>query len=198
MLTFGISVALYFLLHSFLAANAVKKCLLRTFISERFYRLSFNALAVILLLPLVFLFLKIEQKPLFANQDWLTLPGWLLVAAGIIWMVRALAGYDLGEFFGILQLKTGKPPVHNMLKTNGLNRLVRHPLYFGMLQLFWGAFLLSPTNAVLLLVVLGSVYLFIGVRLEERKLAQQFGEAYRSYQAAVPMLLPVRFGRRRV
>ena len=41
------------------------------------------------------------------------------------------------------------------------------------------------------------LYLFVGSKLEERKLEQQFGEAYRSYQRNVPMLFPFRWKRRR-
>jgi protein-S-isoprenylcysteine O-methyltransferase Ste14 len=79
------------------------------------------------------------------------------------------------------------------LNTSGLNAQVRHPLYFGTLLALWGTFLLYPTDASLLVAGVSTLYLLIGSKLEERKLEQQFGDAYRSYQRKVPMLIPFKW-----
>lgn len=186
-----VSLVAYFALHSLLAAGPVK-IWLSNLVSGRYYRLIYNLLAVALLLPVAWLFVQIPNEPMFQNV-WLRPLGWLLLLAGGVWGVVGLKSYDLGEFSGLFQLKTGGQPLHTQLVVGGLNRWVRHPLYFGTLLLAWGYFFASPALKVLALAVVSSIYLVVGSWLEERKLAQQFGEAYRQYQKNVPMLLPLRW-----
>ena len=193
---FTLAVAAYYALHSLLAANSVKQFLLEKLIPERWYRLVYNLLAMLLLLPLAAWFLVLEKQRLLAGA-WLVLPGGLLVLAGAVWVLRAMRGYDLGEFIGTLQLKFGRQPQPHSLNVSGLNAQGRHPLYFGTLLVVWGVFLLFPTDAALAVAGVSTLYLIVGSKLEERKLEQQFGEAYRSYQRNVPMLFPFRWKRRR-
>jgi methanethiol S-methyltransferase len=188
-LIFSIASAIYFILHSLLAAERVKDFLMKNLIPVKYYRLVYNLLAVILLAPIAWLFFTMKKERLLEN-DWFALPGGLLLLGGTIWIWKAMQGYDLGEFTGVLQLRTGRQPKHISLNVSGLNRLVRHPLYFGTLLVVWGFFLVLPLDAVLVMAVISTVYLFVGSKLEEQKLTQQFGDAYRSYQENVPMLLP--------
>ncbi len=187
-------VSAYFILHSLLAAEHVKVFLMKNLIPFKYYRLFYNLLAVILLAPVAWLFFSMKKEMLLENV-WFALPGGLLVLGGLIWIWKAMQGYDMGEFTGFLQLKNGRQPDHTSLNVSGLNRLVRHPLYFGTLLVVWGFFLLLPFDAVLVMAVISTIYLFVGSKLEERKLTQQFGDAYRSYQQNVPMLLPFKWGR---
>lgn len=187
---FALEVVAYFALHSLLAANGVKFLLQKNILPERWYRLVYNLLAVVLLLLLVWHFYSLE-KEILLESDWLKWPGLALLLVGFFWMFRAMQGYDMGEFLGYAQMETGGKPEHNSLNTNGLNAKVRHPLYFGTLLVAWGIFLLTPTDAALVLAFISTLYLIVGSRLEERKLVRQFGEAYRTYQREVPMLLPI-------
>lgn len=116
-----------------------------------------------------------------------------LQAAG--WAISLLSTFliDHFELFGLRQAFAGaRPPA--TFRTPLLYRVVRHPLYFGMLLAFWCA----PTMTLghLLLATLLTAYLLVGVRHEERDLARAFGEVYRQYQAEVPMLLPLPFATR--
>jgi protein-S-isoprenylcysteine O-methyltransferase Ste14 len=186
---FAASLVAYYSLHSLLAAESVKKRLLRL-ILPRFYRLFYNFLALTLLLPPVYLYLELDRHSLIeASLGW-TLAGGALVLWGMYWLWKAMGGYDLSEFTGLYQLKQGHPPVSMKLNISGLNNYVRHPLYFGTLLVIWGLFLAVPTDAMLVIGVVSTVYIYIGTVLEERKLTQQFGEDYRLYQRNVPMLLP--------
>ncbi|MEX1148130.1 MAG: hypothetical protein WEB93_07105, partial [Sphingomonadales bacterium] len=67
-------------------------------------------------------------------------------------------------------------------------KMVRHPIYFGFLLAFWA----TPHMTVghLLFAVGMTIYILIGVTLEERDLMARFGDRYRIYRHGVPMLVP--------
>jgi protein-S-isoprenylcysteine O-methyltransferase Ste14 len=117
---------------------------------------------------------------------------WALLGAGVMVAVAALRGYDLGEFAGWAYVRNGAGAADVPLQTGGLNRLVRHPLYLGLLLGLLGFWLLSPTDTRTIFVACNMAYVLVGTRLEERKLVQRFGAAYVRYQARVPQLLPVK------
>ena len=72
--------------------------------------------------------------------------------------------------------------------TPGPYRFVRHPLYVGWLLAFWA----TPTMTIAhLLFALGNTaYILVAIRYEERDLLAYFGNTYRKYRDAVPMLVP--------
>ena len=76
------------------------------------------------------------------------------------------------------------------LKVEGIHRYVRHPLYLGTILFVWGLFFIFPLLNNLIAVVLLTVYVFIGIGFEEKKLIKEFGKKYEEYISAVPMLLP--------
>lgn len=105
------------------------------------------------------------------------------------WIVALVSTHliDHFELFGLRQafaISTAEPE----LRTPLLYKLVRHPLYFGTLLAFWSAPTLSAGH--LLFSTLFTLYVIIGARHEERDLVRRFGDDYRRYQAAVPMLIP--------
>lgn len=197
LITFGIAVAGYFVLHSLLAAEGVKAYLTKSILPGKYYRLFYNAFAIVSLAVVMALYFQVGQRAVLQSALYLTLPGWAFILAGLVWIGRALAGYDLSEFSGLGQLKTGPASPRSHLQVKGLNGLVRHPLYFGTLMVAWGLFLVLPSDAVLLFSAITTVYIYVGSTLEERKLAQQFGDAYRLYQENVPRIVPFRFDRRK-
>ena len=66
---------------------------------------------------------------------------------------------------------------------------MRHPLYLGMLIGLWSAPIMTTSHIFLSTLFTG--YILVGVRHEERNMVRTFGDAYRRYQADVPMLLPL-------
>lgn len=193
---FGGALAGYFFLHSLLAADGVKARLTRKFIPAGAYRLVYNVLAAVLILPLAVLYSKTEKGWIFEPGLLSTISGWLMLAAGTVIGYLAMQQYDLSEFAGTAHLrqKTGSPVT--TLHTKGLNAVVRHPLYLASLLVFWGAFFVLPYDLVLLAAVIATIYLIAGTLLEEQKLRKTFGTEYEAYRKQVPMLLPGNFGRK--
>ncbi|MFJ7795018.1 methanethiol S-methyltransferase [Pseudomonas sp. NPDC096950] len=96
------------------------------------------------------------------------------------------------ELLGITQALSAwhsARPDNPTFKTPLLYKLVRHPLYLGFLIVFWA----TPDMTVghLLFALLNTIYVLIGAHLEEKDLAEMFGERYRRYQQNVAMLVPL-------
>jgi methanethiol S-methyltransferase len=91
--------------------------------------------------------------------------------------------------------KGGPADVERPFATPNLYRVVRHPLYLGMLLLFW----VTPamTHDHLLFAEVMTAYILLGAALEEEQLVRRYGDAYRAYRREVPMLLPWRGWRRK-
>ena len=80
--------------------------------------------------------------------------------------------------------------VKNTLQQSGLHKYVRHPLYLGTLLFIWGLFLIFPLMSNIIAATTITMYVLIGMRLEEKKLKIQFGESYIEYVKKVPKLIP--------
>ena len=76
------------------------------------------------------------------------------------------------------------------LITDGVFRIMRHPIYTGAIMFYLGAILitLSIVSAAFWLVIV-AFYILIA-RYEERLLTGEFGDAYREYMKKTGMLFP--------
>jgi len=183
----------YFVLHSTLASVPVK-----TFFKTkagrfaRFYRLTYSLVAILSLLPILFYNALISQNWLLptAWKEILTIIGLVLATYGIIIIRMAFRQYSLKIFLGIRQLED--QALEEDFSKEGILSVVRHPLYTGTILILAGFWVYAPTLANLVTVMMLTVYILIGIRLEEKKLVAQYGEEYQRYQAKVPMLIPRR------
>jgi protein-S-isoprenylcysteine O-methyltransferase Ste14 len=122
---------------------------------------------------------------------------WGLFAAG--WLVALVATFqiDHAAFVGLAQVVAaarGAAQPELPFQTPGLYRYVRHPMMTGLLVGFWATPRLTVGH---LLFASGmTVYIVVGVSLEERSLTETLGPEYERYCEEVPMLLPYR-GRQR-
>lgn len=89
---------------------------------------------------------------------------------------------------GIRTLYQAKPSTE--LRREGIHNYVRHPLYLGTLLFIWGLFFIFPMLNNLIAVVIITLYVLIGIWLEEKKLLIEFGNLYADYISQVPMLIP--------
>ncbi|WP_189956642.1 methyltransferase family protein [Streptomyces alanosinicus] len=79
---------------------------------------------------------------------------------------------------------------HHELRTDGPYRLVRHPIYTGLLGLIVGAMLACGFGVWIACLVVAVPWLLRRVRVEDGLMAAQFGAAYDAYRAEVPALIP--------
>jgi len=110
--------------------------------------------------------------------------GVALTAMGIAFSIAARAWLD-GNWSGTVTLKQG----HELIR-NGPYALVRHPIYTGMLlALFGTALVIDRWRALIGFAILVAGLLY-KMRVEERFMAEQFGDVYARYRAEVPALIP--------
>jgi protein-S-isoprenylcysteine O-methyltransferase Ste14 len=111
--------------------------------------------------------------------------GWIIVFASTFFI-------DHFQFLGLRQVyaklrgQTLPPP---KFMTPFLYKWVRHPLYFGFLLAFWAAPIMTAGHV--LFAAAATVYILIGIRLEEHDLVRLFGDQYRRYRQRVSMLIPL-------
>ena len=145
-----------------------------TAIAWLFVLVQFGLLAAILLLP--------------AGQDWAT-PSWLVTGSRWLeWVgfaVLLLGAVGLGR--SLTALPTPVP--HGELRTGGLYRLVRHPIYTGVMALGFGAAIPSGSIAALACATALMGWFMAKARWEEGRLAQRY-PGYRTYAEETPRFLP--------
>jgi len=157
------------------------------------YRLGYNGLAILTIIPLLCFKHALAGEVLFGWSGFLVFPRVLLLGAAL-WLFWAGArAYDLKVVGGLAQLRSGctfaGSPYAEELRTSGILGRVRHPWYGGALIVLWtrtGAF--DAAELVTSLVL--TLYVLVGARLEERKLVHVHGQAYRDYQQGTPMFFP--------
>jgi protein-S-isoprenylcysteine O-methyltransferase Ste14 len=153
-----------------------------TGLSQLGHRVPMFVGAVLLGVPHVF-GRGLEQRFHAFSFTWFWV-GVALTAAGIAFSIAARAWLG-GNWSGSVTLKQG----HELIRS-GPYALVRHPIYTGMLlALFGTALVVDRWRALIGFVILiaGLVY---KMRVEERFMAEQFGDAYARYRAEVPALIP--------
>ncbi|HEY7527521.1 MAG TPA: isoprenylcysteine carboxylmethyltransferase family protein [Candidatus Deferrimicrobiaceae bacterium] len=161
---------------------------------DAYHRLAFTAYTAAAF-ALVLLYLRtVPDHPLYAMEGVARLLFHGIQLAGVVFLLWT--PWDLKEFLGFRQWersRRGEPSMGEgtaRLFTGKAYGVVRHPLYLGcsVILLFQpvqtrnGA--LSTTMIVL--------YFYVGTFLEEKRLLNKFGDAYRDYQSDVPRFLPLR------
>ncbi len=181
----------YFILHSLAASIMMKQWVSKHWPDVMpYYRLTFNALAVILLIPLLITMYWFPGDVLWQWQGialYLTIIIDLLVVIGFFYSLKY---YDLSEFWGTRQLRERNTSVHDQesFHISPMHRYVRHPWYFFALVLIWTR---DVSTVQLLVYSLLTAYFIIGSRMEEKKLIAYHGDVYRQYQKKVAGVIPV-------
>lgn len=188
--------ALYFGLHSFLASAWVKSRV-QQFTGKyfRYYRLFYNVIAVLTLVPILLYNAIVSSGPMVSSSLLLSVlefGGLAFATYGVILIHLSFKQYSKREFLGFSLPQEQTPePLHK----EGILQQVRHPLYAGTILIAIGFWCFSPTLANLVTALSWIIYTLIGIKLEETKLLNLYGDEYQKYREEVPMLVP-RLGRR--
>jgi len=189
-----LSVAAYGFVHSLLASLWAKAQARRLFgpTADRLYRLVYNGIAVVTLLPLLALPVILPGRTLYRLQ-----PPWSLISLGIQFLAFMILGLGVlqtgaGFFLGLRQLAGPIETAAPRLVTTGLYHFVRHPLYTAGLAFIWATPVMN-TNLLAFYAAL-TVYIVVGALHEEYRLKREFGEAYEAHCRRTPMLIPFRWG----
>lgn len=181
----------YALLHSVLAAFTVKAA-----VGQRWpafmpwYRLVYNLIAIVTILPLGWL---IHAMPGDWLWRWTGIGTWLangLALAACAGFLLSARYYAMDEFIGMRQIRerAAQADRPDGFAVSPFHRFVRHPWYCFALVLVWTR---DMTPALLLSALAITLYFVVGSRLEEKKLLALHGEKYRRYRARVPALFPL-------
>jgi len=180
--------------HSFLihppVADRLKKILGKR---VGYFRLIYNVWAILSLSPLVVWTERISS-PDFVVWSWpWTLLQAFLWACALGLSIAGLRAYDMIDFLGLSVFSFGKKRInfdhHGEFVHSGIHRWCRHPWYLSGFIVLW-ARNLAPQDLVVNFIL--CAYLVLGTHLEEVKLQNEFGDAYRHYRETVPMFFPVR------
>jgi protein-S-isoprenylcysteine O-methyltransferase Ste14 len=122
------------------------------------------------------------------RNDFVSYAGLCLMMAGILF--RFVAIMSLGRFFTVdVTIREG-----HQLKMDGLYRHLRHPSYTGSFLTFIGfGFTLNNWASMLLLVMPIFLAFRHRIRVEEKVLEEQFGDAYSRYRAQTDAMIPLIF-----
>ncbi len=194
-LVLAVLVIAWCFLHSAMISISVMEYLKRSLGSRfRYYRLFYNAVAVLTLVPVVLFSYSLRTQPLFSWDGYLRIVQVLLFGTAVLLLFLGARHYDARQLLGIRQIQEGTlneaATESGKLDTSGVLDIIRHPWYSAGIFLVWAGQL--DISALMVNVIL-TAYLIIGAFLEEKKLVREFGEEYRAYQARVSMFLPYKW-----
>ena len=181
----------YAVLHSIVASLALKH-----FVANRWpqlmpwYRLGFNAVALLALVPVGLAWYWAAGDELWRWVGW---QAWFangLALVTILAFIHSTKFYDTKEFLGLRQLRENETRVEDQerLQISPYHRYVRHPWYFFGIVIIWTR---NMDTAWLLSCLMITAYFMLGSRLEERKLLAYYGSAYAEYKRLVAGVFPL-------
>ncbi|MBR0714218.1 methanethiol S-methyltransferase [Bradyrhizobium liaoningense] len=157
---------------------------------ERSTYVLFASLSLLLLFwqwrPMPTIVWNVEDPDLAATVVTLSFAGWVLAFTSTF-MINHFELFGLNQVTNHVLDKEASPP---RFRTPLFYKFVRHPLYLGFIIAFWA----TPTMTVghLLFAAVTTIYILLGIALEERDLVDLFGDEYRQYKQRVSMLIPWR------
>jgi len=177
----------YFIIHSLLASDKVKRGINTNFPGfTHVYRVFYNISATIMLFPMFYFVYFVPSAQIVKWNGFFAVIANLLAVAALAGFIYSFKFYRGMDISGIAQYKN-KTPEANVFVISPLHRFVRHPWYFFAIIIIWT----RDMNAYFLLSAsLMTAYFFIGSYFEEQKLKLHLGNRYAQYMTKVPGIIP--------
>ncbi len=140
-------------------------------------------LLIVILVFLLSRIFKVSGSGLAVHDQILQVVGSVLFLAGLglaVW-----ARFHLGRNWGMPMTQKDEPE----LVTSGPYRLVRHPIYSGILLAMLGTALATYLYWLIALGVMGAYFIY-SAKVEEGLMRASFPTTYSSYRAKTKMLIP--------
>lgn len=184
-----LSLVIFATIHSFMASLPFKRFFIKVVgpSADRLFMPLFSFIAVITLLPVVYLLYKNPGPLLYIIPSpwrWLMISGQLIAAS-----IAPLALLHAPHRFRIrAQLSPPRTHEAGTLDIRGIYQWVRDPFLLSGIVMIW----LTPimTLNLLILYILATIYLYLGSLHWEARLIAQFGDEYREYQKHVHRVIP--------
>jgi protein-S-isoprenylcysteine O-methyltransferase Ste14 len=176
--------------HSIMARPWFKRWWTR-FIPASIERSTFVLAATLILILLLWQWRPLPGNVWTVDVGWVAALLWTLYGLGWVIVVGSTFGIDHFDLFGLRQVvarargRRYEPPG---FRQPLIYRLVRHPIMVGFLIAFWATPQMSAGR--LLFAILGTGYILVGVRFEERDLRGSHGQSYERYAQQVPRFIP--------
>ena len=161
----------------------------------RYYRLAYNFIAVVTLVPVLWYMRSMTSDVLFQWTGNSVYVRYILLLGLIYLTFLALRAFDLSHLVGVRQVRAEQQRSAFVLKDTGILGMMRHPLYTVSLLVIW---LRDITVVDLVVNCIVTFYLVLGTYLEERKLCAELGETYLIYQTKVSMFFPWKWLRQKL
>jgi len=126
----------------------------------------------------------VQESALWSGHPAVAAAGFLIQVCGFAFTIWARS-YLGALWSGGVVLREG----HTVVDT-GPYRLVRHPIYAGLLLAMLGSFLMKGSVFWLVVLVLTTAALLWKALAEERLLTRELGEAYAAYRRRTRMIIP--------
>jgi methanethiol S-methyltransferase len=184
-------IALFTLQHSGMARTGFKRWWTRV-VPPSIERSAYVLCAALALQLLFWLW-----RPIDAPVWTVTNPAAATALLAIFWLGWAILIFStfLIDHFALLGVRQvfdpllGRKAPDLRFRTPLLYRLVRHPIYVGLLLGFWAT--PAMTAGHLLFAAVTTAYILIAIPFEEGDLASRYGDEYRQYRDTVRMLVPI-------
>jgi protein-S-isoprenylcysteine O-methyltransferase Ste14 len=180
----------YYIVHSWLASHHFKRIFAHKFplLFPR-YRLLYNLASTLLLIPPLGLLFFYPWAELWSWQGSLSVLSKSIGLVSIAGFLFSLRYYDGSAFIGLTPNTDGHiGSVDEPFTLSPLHRFVRHPWYFLGLLFIWSQ---DMNTGWFITCSWATLYMFVGSRLEEKKLIVEYGEVYTRYCDKVPSLIPL-------
>jgi len=162
----------------------------------RFYRLFYNIIALITLIPLLISGTEPTGQLLFRWAGFSLIFQFLLAITGLLLFLFGAIKYDMLQLLGIRQIQSGKSYLSlsktGDIDTSGVLSLTRHPWYLAAILFIWIRYSDIYVSTLVVNIIL-TIYIGIGTILEEQKLIIEHGDHYRTYREKVSMLFPFKW-----